>query len=206
VEIGLVRGIVAPESQPEGRHSRSPRWVSPGGLPSERNASPKGGILSLLTSWTIRTKPECRPFGLKFLESASPMAHANGLQECRASRSPGVSPFRFDFQNIFPQFLKPQRDSSSACEAAEGVLLATIATSAASAAAGLSAPSKWCRPGWGSGAVRMQTARLKPCPFTSRVGDNALVTRKRQLTLIVRAAKALERMFGVLSCCVAAPF
>src|SRR5712672_970221 len=48
------------------------------------------------------------PFGLKFPESANPMAHANGLQECRASRSPSISPSRFVSEAFFRSLFSPR--------------------------------------------------------------------------------------------------
>jgi len=45
----------------------------------------------LLTSMDDPYKTGMPPFGLKSPESVNPMAHANGLQECRASRSPGIA-------------------------------------------------------------------------------------------------------------------
>jgi probable rRNA maturation factor len=87
-------GIVAPESQPEGPHSPSPRCVSRG-VRRRTECEPEGRYSFFAHLIDDPYQTGMPPFGLKFPESANPMPHANGLRECRASRSPSILPSTF---------------------------------------------------------------------------------------------------------------
>jgi hypothetical protein len=95
----LGYAIVAPESKPEGRHSRSPRCVSRG-ICHRTECEPAGRYSFFAPLMDDPYNTGMPPFGLKLRDSTNPMAHANGLQECRASRSPSIR-LRDSFPNIF---------------------------------------------------------------------------------------------------------